>query len=49
MMSDDNKNLTPKTATFSKDNPIIEISSKQSPVQTQNITPPVKPKEIKKE
>lgn len=48
-MSDDNKNLTPKTVTFSKDNPIIEISSKQSPVQTKNITPPVKPKEIKKE
>lgn len=44
----DNNN-TPKTATFSKDNPIIEISSKQSQVQTQNIIPPVKSKESKKE
>ena len=35
------------TSKFSKDNPIIEISSKQS--QTQNINPPIKPKETKKE
>lgn len=48
-MSDDNKNLTSKTVTFSKDNPIIEISSKQSQVQIQNATPPVMPKEAKKE
>lgn len=32
---------------FSKDNPIVEISSKQVKVQTQNVVPPVKPKEIK--
>lgn len=38
-----------KTVTFSKDNPIIEISSKQSQVQIQNATPPVMPKEAKKE
>lgn len=38
-----------KTVTFSKDNPIVEISSKQSQIQEQNITPPVKAKESKKE
>lgn len=38
-----------KTVTFSKDNPIIEISTKQSQVQIQNATPPVMPKEAKKE
>lgn len=37
---------TNKAVTFSKDTPIIEISSKQS--QTQNITPPAMPKESKK-
>lgn len=31
-----------KTITFSKDNPIIEISTKQSQIQIQNVTPPVK-------
>lgn len=32
---------------FSKDNPIIEVSSKQEHVQIQNIQVPVRPKEIK--
>lgn len=40
-----------KTVKFSKDNPIVEISSKQSQVQTspQKVVPPIKPKETKKE
>lgn len=38
-----------KTVTFSKDNPVVEISSKQSQIQQQNITPPAKAKESKKE
>ncbi len=48
---DDNKQnqKTYKTVTFSKDNPVVEISSKQSQVQIQNSIPPVKPKESKKE
>lgn len=33
---------------FSKDNHILEISSKQSQVQIKNIKPPIKPKEVKK-
>lgn len=37
-----------KSTNFSKDNPIIDISSKQSQIQVKNIVPPVKPKEIKK-
>lgn len=37
-----------KPVNFSKDNPIIEISSKQSQVQINNVVPPVKPKENKK-
>lgn len=44
----DNNNK-PKTVTFSKDNPIIEISSKQSQIQVKNVIPPVKSKESKKE
>lgn len=40
---------TYKTVNFSKDNPIVEISSKQSQTQTQNVKPPVKSKESKKE
>ena len=49
-MSDSNKSQnTYKTATFSKDNPIVEISSKQSQIQKQNIIPPSIPKESKKE
>lgn len=36
-----------KTTTFSKDNPIIETSSKQKQKQISNVTPPSKPKEIK--
>ena len=47
---DNTKNQnTYKTMTFSKDNPVIEISSKQSQIQEQNITPPLMPKESKKE
>ena len=47
---DNTKNQsTYKTVTFSKDNPIIEISSKQSQIQQQNIAPPAKAKESKKE
>ena len=37
-----------KKSNFSKDNPIVEVSSKQSQVHVQNIVAPVKPKEIKK-
>lgn len=49
-MDNNNQNQnTYKTVTFSKDNPIIEISSKQSQIQEQNITPPSMPKESKKE
>jgi len=47
---DNTKNQnTYKTVTFSKDNPIVEISSKQSQIQEKSITPPVKAKESKKE
>lgn len=51
-MGDNNKSQnTYKTATFSKDTPIVEISSKQSQIQKQkqNIIPPSMPKESKKE
>lgn len=48
-MSEENKNAISKTLTFSKDNPIIEISSKQSQTQVQSVTPPTRPKESKKE
>lgn len=41
-------NDSPKSVNFSKDNPIIEVSSKQSRTQVRNVAPPVKPKEIKK-
>lgn len=44
-----NENSSIKTTKFSKDNHIVEISSKQSNVQIKNVIPPVKPKEIKKE
>ena len=37
------------TSKFSKDNPIIEISSKQSQIQNQNAKPPIMPKDSKKE
>lgn len=37
-----------KKQTFSKDNPIVEVSSKQSQVQVKNVVPPVKPKETTK-
>lgn len=33
---------------FSKDNPIIEIASKQEQIKIQNVTPPARPKESKK-
>lgn len=53
MVMDNNnqKQNTNKTLTFSKDNPILEISSKQSQTQTQtqNVTPPLMPRESKKE
>ncbi len=48
-MKDDSKNKQFETTKFSKDASIIEISTKQSQIQTTNIIPPVKPKEIKKE
>ena len=48
-MSEKSTNTIYKTVTFSKDNPIVEISSKQSQTQTQNVVPPTKPKESKKE
>lgn len=48
-MGDKNRNTPYKTVTFSKDNPIIELSSKQSQTQNENVTPPVRPKELKKE
>lgn len=48
-MEDKTKNEFYKTLTFSKDSPIVEISSKQSQVKTNDLVPPVKPKESKKE
>jgi len=49
-MANNNEKIIPgQPAKFSKDNPIVEISSKQSQVQTQNVIPPVIPKESKKE
>ena len=48
-MNENKTNPTYKTVTFSKDNPIVEISSKQSQTQTQNVIPPIKPKESKKD
>lgn len=44
-----NKDNVPVTIKFSKDSPIIEISSKQTQAQNNNTTPPIKPKELKKE
>lgn len=48
-MKDKSKEQLYKTLTFSKDNSVLEIASKQSQTQSQNIKPPVKPKETKKE
>lgn len=48
-MDNTKKQNTYKTMTFTKDNPVIEISSKQSQIQEQNNTPPLMPKESKKE
>ena len=48
-MSEEKNRTTYKTVTFSKDNPVVEISSKQSQTQEQNIKPPIMPKETKKE
>lgn len=45
----EHENTTPITVKFSKDSPVIEISSKQSQTKNSNIAPPVKPKESKKE
>lgn len=45
----ENKNNVPVTVKFSKDNPIVEISSKQSQTQSTNVIPPTMPKEFKKE
>ena len=45
----ENKNNVPVTVKFSKDSPIIEISSKQVQTQSTNIVPPSMPKESKKE
>lgn len=47
-MEDKRKYEYVKTLTFSKDNPIIEISSKQSQIKNNNVTPPSMPKELKK-
>ena len=51
-MENHNKNetisLPLKSVNFSKDNPIVEISSKQTQIQINNVVPPVKPKENKK-
>lgn len=45
----EHENTTPITVKFSKDNPTVEISSKQSQVRNNNAAPPVMPKESKKE
>ena len=45
----ENKDNVPVTVKFSKDSPIIEISSKQVQTQSTNIVPPSMPKESKKE
>ena len=45
----EHKNSNPITLKFSKDNPTVEISSKQVKTQTTNIVPPTMPKESKKE
>ena len=49
MDNNNQKQNTYKTLTFSKDNPIVEISSKQTQIQEHNNTPPSMPKESKKE
>lgn len=43
-----NKESNPKTIVFSKDIPIVEISTKQSQTQSPNVVPSVKLKESKK-
>lgn len=42
------KNEEIKKSSFSKNNRILEIFSKQSQVKTKNVVAPKKPKEIKK-
>lgn len=37
-----------KPTTFSKDNPIVEISSKQNQIHVQNLNVPTRPKETPK-
>lgn len=49
IMDNSKSQNTYKTVTFSKDNPVVEISSKQSQIQEQNNMPPLMPKESKKE
>lgn len=44
-----NSSITYNSTAFSKDNPIVEISSKQTQIQEHNSTPPSMPKESKKE
>lgn len=44
---DDTVTLPLKSVNFSKDSPIVEISSKQTQTQINNVVPPVKPKENK--
>lgn len=48
-MDNNRKQNEYKTVTFSKDNPIIKTSTKQSQIQEQNITPPSIQKESTKE
>ena len=47
-MDKNDKNFVPSQVNFSKESPIVELPTKQSQVQTSNIVPPIKPKEIKK-
>lgn len=44
----EHENTTPITVKFSKDSPVVEISSKQSQSQCNNAAPPTMPKESKK-
>ena len=48
MSNNQDKKVTTNLQIFSKDNPIIEISSKQEQIKIQNVTPPARPKESKK-
>ena len=48
-MTNDKKQNYNNKLNYSKDNTIVEISSKQSSIRTTNVVPPTKPKETKKE